>query len=119
MTEEDKIILRENHIDIDTALERFGGNDELYLKYFRAFPQDEIFNKFMDSFKVDKLWQSQNILITFIAIVGNLGLTNLYEDSRDLLRKIKNGNASDAVNAIEKFAKTYSEITSFIKSCGI
>lgn len=119
MTEEHKTILRENHIDIDTALARFSENEELYLKYFRAFPEDEVFSKFMDSFKVDKLWQSQNILITFIAIVGNLGFTNLYEDSRDLLRKIKHGNVSDAINAIEKFQKTYLEITSFIKNSDI
>lgn len=119
MTEEHKKSLRENHIDIDVALARFGGNEELYFKYFRSFPEDKTFKEFMDSFKVDKLWQSQNILITFIAIVGNLGFTNLYEDSRDLLRKIKQGNASDAINAIEKFEKTYLEIISFIKDSNI
>lgn len=119
MTKEHKEILRANHIDIDIAIARFGENEELYLKYFRSFPEDKTFSEFMNSFKVDKLWQSQNILITFIAIVGNLGFTNLYEDSRDLLRKMKQGNASDAINAIEKFQKTYSETISFIQDCGI
>ncbi len=119
MTEEIKETLRENHIDIDNALVRFGENEELYLKYFHSFPEDKTYSEFIDSFKVDRLWQSQNLLITFIAIVGNLGLLNLYEDSRDLLRKIKNGNASDAIIAIKKFEKTYLETISFIRSCNI
>ncbi len=119
MTERDKEILRKNHVDIDTALMRFGENEELYMKYFRSFPNDKTFREFIDSFKVDKLWKSQNILITFMGIVGNLGFMTLYEDSRELLRKIKNGNAGDAVIAIEKFKNTYSEITYFIKNCGI
>lgn len=119
MTEENRIILRENNIDIDTALARFAENDELYLKYFHSFPEDNTYSNFINSFRADKLWQSQNLLITFIAIVGNLGLTALYEASRDLLRKIKSNSVSDAIIALEKLEKDYFDMTAFIKNCNI
>ena len=119
MTEENKNIFRENGISIDTALARFSENDELYLKYFHSFPEDKTYNDFISLFKASKLWQTQNMLITFIAIVGNLGFTALYDDSHDLLRKIKSNNVSDAIVSFEKLKKDYSKIIAFIKSLDI
>lgn len=119
MTEENKNTFRENGIDIDTALERFSENDELYLKYFYLFPEDKTYHNFINLFKASKLWQTQNMLITFIAIVGNLGFTTLYDDSRDLLRKIKSNNVSDAIVSFEKLKKDYSKTVAFIKSSDI
>lgn len=119
MTEESKVILREHGIDIDTALARFAGNDELYLKYFHSFPDENTYKEFINSFRTDKLWQSRELLITFIAIVGNLGMTTLYEASRDLLRKVKSSNVSDAIIALEKLEEDYFNMTEFIKNCVI
>ncbi|MCI5656759.1 MAG: hypothetical protein SOT80_07300 [Candidatus Pseudoruminococcus sp.] len=119
MTEENRNTFRKNGIDIDTALARFAENDGLYLKYFHSFPDDRTYKNFINSFKADKLWQSQNMLITFIAIVGNLGFNDLYNDSRDLLRKVKSNSVSDAIIAIEKLKQDYSNIINFIKSCDI
>ena len=61
MTKENKAFFRENNIDIDMALERFSENEELYLKYFNSFPEDNTYTNFINSFKADKLWQSHNL----------------------------------------------------------
>ncbi len=119
MTEENKAVFRKNNIDIDMALERFSENEELYLKYFNLFPKDNTYNNFINSFKADKLWQSQNLLITFMAIVGNLGFTDLYNDSRELLRKIKNNSVSDAIITLEKLKDDYSDMIDFIENFNI
>lgn len=119
MTEEQKKLMTDNGIDIDSAVARFGDNEELYLKYFRSFPEEETYKKFRESFKVDKLWQSQNILVTFIAIVGNLSFTRIYEDSCDLLKSVKIGNASNALSAIEKLDKDYTDMLDFIRNLDI
>ena len=119
MTKENKAFFRENNIDIDMALERFSENEELYLKYFNSFPEDNTYTNFINSFKTDKLWQSQNLLITFMAIVGNLSFTDLYNDSRELLKKIKNISVSDAIILFEKLKDDYSNIIDFIENFNI
>lgn len=119
MTEEQKKLMIDNKIDIDTAIARFGENEELYLKYFRSFPEEETYKKFKESFKVDKLWQSQNILVTFIAIVGNLGFTQIYEDSDNLLKSVKCGNASSALSSLEKLDRDYKDMLDFIRNVGM
>lgn len=114
-----RTLMIDNNIDIDTAIERFGNNEELYLKYFHSFVNDNTYKQFKESFKVDKLWQSQNILITFIGIVGNLGFVKLYEYGNELLKAIKGGNASNAVLALDKLDSSYENMLNFIRNVNI
>lgn len=119
MTDEQKKLMQDKGINVNDAIARFGGNVDLYLKYFHAFPDDDTYKKFKESFKVDKLWQSRNFLVTLVGIVGNLGFTQMYEDTRDLIKTVKNGNASDALSAIERLDTNYNEIVDFIRGSGI
>ena len=48
MTKENKAFFIENNIDIDMALERFSENEELYLKYFNWFPEDNTYTNFIN-----------------------------------------------------------------------
>ena len=48
MTKENKAFFRENNIDIDMALERFSENEELYLKYFNSFREDNTYTNFIN-----------------------------------------------------------------------
>ena len=90
-------------------------NEEFYKK-LRDMSK---YTNFINSFKTDKLWQSQNLLITFMAIVGNLSFTDLYNDSRELLKKIKNNSVSDAIIIFEKLKDDYSNIIDFIENFNI
>lgn len=116
MTEERKIFLKQHSIDIDSALARFAGNDKLYLKYLYLFPEDATYESLMASFKANKLWQAQNLLITFSAIVGNLGLSSLHEASKGLLGKIKNGSSGDTIIFVERLESEYSSAARLIKN---
>lgn len=54
-----------------------------------------------------------------MAIVGNLSFTDLYNDSRELLKTIKNNSVSDAIILLEKLKNDYSNIIDFIENFNI
>lgn len=106
--------LQKHSINVEDAVKRFGNNKELYLKYLFEYPQDKTYSTFINGFKLEKLWQSQNDLLTLIGISGNLGLEELYACSVDLLKKIRNSNVSEAIVSLDKLKETYSKTVKII-----
>lgn len=65
--------------DYRTTMERFMGNENMYLRLLDMLFQDENMNKLGNALKAEDMTAAFEAAHTLKGVVGNLGLTPLYE----------------------------------------
>lgn len=96
MKQEYRAQLEAAQIDVEKALERFGGNEALYLKFLTKFLQDENFVQMMRCVSgrdYDGALQHAHALK---GVTGNLGLDVLYQGLQDVVSDLR-GNRTDGL----------------------
>lgn len=105
-----------NETDLDGAMERFYGNDTLYLTVLKGFLNDET----MKTLKRAVLNQEWDAAFTAAhalkGLAGNLGFTPLFHSIGELVIVIRAGRIDEAEHAVYAAEKCYDEITSTIKT---
>ena len=95
--------LEEGGADVEGMLKRFMGNDGIYLKFLGKFPNDPNYANLginMESANYEEAYKCAHALK---GVVGNLGLTPIFENVSALVEELRNKAAEevDAVRANE------------------
>lgn len=104
--------LRAYGADMDGAMERFVGDEELFGECFSMFLEDAAFAALEDSLKKQDYRAAFEAAHTLKGVAGNLGLTPLYQAICQLVEPLRRGEYSalqsqyeavaDARSAVEK-----------------
>lgn len=90
--------LEESGADVETTLKRFMGNDAIYIKFLGKFPGDPNYANLginMESGNYEEAYKCAHALK---GVVGNLGLTPIFENVSTLVEELRN-KANVDVNA--------------------
>ena len=101
--------------DTQSALERFLGKDELYLKFIRKFLDDSSFDRLKESLGEEDYEGALKNVHTLKGVSGNLGFTALYDVASDMVTKFRAHQDRDAVADYGKLEQIYTEIYSIIE----
>lgn len=85
----DKSTLAKRGIDVDDALNRFMGNQPLYVKCLRQFLEDENYSKLTKALDTQDYEGAFRFAHTPKGVVGNLSLTNLYAAVTPLVESLR------------------------------
>ncbi|MCR5828814.1 MAG: Hpt domain-containing protein [Lachnospiraceae bacterium] len=101
--------------DTQTALERFLGKEELYLKFIKKFLDDKSFEELKGHIADSDYENALKSVHTLKGVSGNLGFTALYDVASDMVTKFRASQELDAVAEYGKLEQIYTEIYSIIK----
>ena len=107
--------LGEYGCDTQTALERFLGKEELYLKFIRKFLDDKSFENLRSFIEVADYENALKSVHTLKGVSGNLGFTALYDVASDMVTKFRAGQDRDSVAEFGKLERIYTDIYSIIQ----
>ena len=90
--------LEECGADVETTLKRFMGNDAIYQKFLGKFPGDPNYAKLGTNIEAGAFEEAYKCAHALKGVVGNLGLTPIYEKVSTLVEELRN-KASEDVDA--------------------
>lgn len=90
--------LEECGADVETTLKRFMGNDAIYQKFLGKFPGDPNYAKLGTNIEAGAFEEAYKCAHALKGVVGNLGLTPIYEKVSTLVEELRN-KASEDVGA--------------------
>lgn len=108
--------LRSIGVDVDAALERMVGNEDLYAKLLEMFLDDESFDNLKASFADGNIEDAFNAAHSIKGTAGNLGLDNITGPVIPMVEILRAGNSEGVAELIDETAAKYSELKSVIIS---
>lgn len=83
--------LKEAGVDVEGSLDRFMGNEDLYMRFLRKFPEDSNYVEMVKNMRekdYDSLLKSSHALK---GLTGNLGMDYLYERLSTMVEDLRAG----------------------------
>ncbi|MDE6212160.1 MAG: Hpt domain-containing protein [Lachnospiraceae bacterium] len=90
--------LEENGADVEATLKRFMGNDAIYQKFLGKFPADPNYANLGTNIEAGAFEEAYKCAHALKGVVGNLGLTPIFNKVSDLVEELRN-KAADEVDA--------------------
>lgn len=108
--------LEENGADVEATLKRFVGNDAIYLKFLGKFPNDPNYANLGLNMESENFEEAYKCAHALKGVVGNLGLTPIFDNVSVLVEELRNkANADvDAALAEEEWQKVKTVYEQFI-----
>ena len=90
--------LEEGGADVETTLKRFMGNDAIYQKFLGKFPADPNYANLGTNIEAGAFEEAYKCAHALKGVVGNLGLTPIFNKVSDLVEELRN-KAAEEVDA--------------------
>lgn len=87
--------LEENGADVETTLKRFMGNEAIYQKFLGKFPADPNYTNLGANLESGAFEEAYKCAHALKGVVGNLGLTPIFNKVSDLVEELRNKAAAD------------------------
>lgn len=112
--------LEESGADVEATLKRFMGNDTIYIKFLGKFTNDPNYANLGMNIESENFEEAYKCAHALKGVVGNLGLTPIFETVSTLVEELRNkANADvDAARAKEEWQeikKVYEQFIGIIK----
>ncbi|MCR4926266.1 MAG: Hpt domain-containing protein [Clostridiales bacterium] len=113
----DEIIktLKDANFDVDGTLERFAGNFLLLNKFLVKFLDDKSYEGFKNAIAANDYQAAEATIHTLKGVAGNLGLTDLFNISNDILTQIRQGTPENVPAKIPALDSEYSRVIAVIE----
>lgn len=105
-------------VDIEEGIERFVGNESMYIKFLVKFKDDPTFETLKKSVESGSNEEIYRRAHTLKGIAGNLSIKSVYKKSIDIMDCVRNNN-ENIKNQMEELDKDYNRIVEELKSIEI
>ena len=102
-------------MDVSATIQRFGGNESLFLKYLKRFPTEPTFGLLEDA-----VWRNDSVAVkthchTLKGISGNLGLTPLFNMCASMMTTLRTAGFEDALLLFGDVKREYQNAVQMIQ----
>lgn len=104
------------NIDVQEALDRFMGNEELMMKFLLRFPQDESFQQLKKAMEAEDADQAYRAAHALKGLTGNLAMKSLYDQAYSVMIDLREGNMATAKGKMEELEKQYQSVLDALNS---
>lgn len=117
MTAEDREKLVNAGYDVDGALARFVNNEMLFMTFLKKVPGDAHFDAILPDVEGGNFDEAHKNAHAIKGVVGNLGMTPVFDASADLCVALKAGTDPADIRAkYDTFAEEYKKASEIINS---
>ena len=107
-------LLENGHINVAETIARFGGNENMFLKYLRRFPADPSFKSLEQAMQTNDLEAIKTACHTLKGVSGTLGLDPLFQATSEMMVALRASGAEGIEPLYKAVLSTYSEAISMI-----
>lgn len=119
MTREVKDELINIGIDLDSALERFLGNEDMYERFLRQFVTDEYFDILIKACDDNNCEEAFKASHTLKGLCGNLSINSLFDIISNQVEYFRSGDFEKGSAMMPEITALYKQLTdSVIRICG-
>lgn len=108
-------LLKRNGIDFEEGLERFSGNEKLYIKYLRKLLDSDIYQQMRQAALAGEIEQAFTAAHKLKAFIGNLSISHFYDKLKALTEEFRAGTDRDYRPDFEKLDLEYEKILQAIR----
>ena len=101
-------------VDVDTALDRVVGNEDLYEKLLLMFFDDDSFDALKTSFAKGDIDGAFNAAHTIKGTAGDLGLDNITEIIFPMVEVLRAGKSDGVGEMIDRVQERYDELKGIV-----
>ncbi len=109
-------ILKSGGIDVNDALNRFSGSNELFEKYINKFIGERSYTELVISMEKKDYAAAENAVHSLKGITGSLGMTSLFESSCALLAAFRDKREELFIPLFNEIEFKYAEISTVIRN---
>ena len=102
-------------VNTDKTLDRFGGLDELYVKFLDEFADTERFEEIYAAFASGDYAKAEMCAHKLKGVLGNLGMDELFAESELVMKDIRAGDHAQAEQRLRGMQPRILEIQRVIK----
>ncbi len=103
------------HTDLAGAMQRFSGNEKLYISCLKNFLSDPTMDNLRDSV-CKACWDDAFTAAHALkGVAGNMGFISLYHATGELVILIRNGKIDEISASLSRVEASYNELTRVIK----
>lgn len=103
-------------IDYEEGLERFSGNEQLYIKYLNKLLTVDTYEKMREAALAGEIQEAFAAAHKLKAFIGNLSISHFYDKIKNLTEEFRAGVARDYGPDFEKLDLEYEKILQAIRS---
>lgn len=107
MDDEKRTLLVQIGVDVDGGLDRFMGNEALFLKCLRRFPADTSFQQLEEALSAGDLQAAFVAAHTLKGVSGNLSLEAVFQASLPVVEALRCGSREEAEAAMPALRDIY------------
>lgn len=109
MTPSRRAFLMDHGVDYNDAMERFAGNEELFLKLIGMFLDDTSMSNLVAAMEEGDWEQAEHRAHSLKGVAGNLSFETLYQESAAISRLLREGNVSEAETHLPPAISAYNK----------
>lgn len=106
--------LQQAGADVQAAVERFGGNEALYMKFVGKFPADMNYQNLISSLEKGDMENLHACAHTLKGVSANLGFTRLSEACAAMVSQLRGGKAQDLPKTAADITAAYEDLVKII-----
>ena len=115
MDETSRALLQSAGIDLEDALARFMGSEELLLKFLLLFPEDENYAILKGAMENNDLSQAFRAAHSLKGVTGNLSMGPLFRAVCELVEVLRQGDLAAAADLMPTVESAYEPIAAALK----
>ncbi|MDK2808690.1 MAG: hypothetical protein PWP24_1427 [Clostridiales bacterium] len=115
MKMENKMELKAAGINLETGLDRFVGDERLFLDFLKKFPEDSSFIKLSQELSKDNVQEAYKAAHTLKGVAGNLSVDSLYQTILPLVEALRKGRLREAKQYFPIVKESYEQIVDVLK----
>lgn len=102
--------------DVNGALERFLGDEELYVSCLQTVIQDPAYEKLGEALKAQNIKDAFEYSHTLKGVLANMGLTPIYDIDVRIVEPLRAGNSENLMSVYEELLAANARLKSIINS---
>lgn len=106
-------------INHDEILRRFSGNEGIFLKFLKRFPDEPTFADLQKAAAENDFAKIETTAHTLKGIAGNLGINSVFDTSADLVNAVRAKEYDKVPGLFEKLSQTYNNICDIIRNAEV
>lgn len=101
-------------IDTDSMLERFMGNEELFLSFLRRLPEEEAYDKLIVAIGEKNVSEAFDWAHRLKSILGNLSIMGAYHSLFEIVEVLRSGDLPSD-EQLTAFVSQYEDCLKYVK----